>query len=552
MSLNNFFLSQNIPGSNVLRFSYESSPCNVLVDEGTEISAAKSTIAETDKSASIRPKPAATSSTSASQSSPSSSSTLSTTSQSTGGKRTLTPTRLNKFKRNRRHIIDLNVHHPGNDKSDSFQTSTSSSSLSSTSTTSSTTPTNSIDFSLHASSTPFDINVPNLSSSISSSSPFTLSPLESNSNFVEFDNDGKIDEGESSDGGGFINRINGSSGVEEFLMTNTTGDIDSMLLLVGDENEVSFDAVTHATNNEFELSETNFGDANSELTTEYDGSVTEVFDESEDDGILQNDSPSLISYGHGDVNFVGLDKPVGVDTMYQNANEEIEIHTLDSNKKSKPNSDANDIDQFPYIDTHNPDRIRYEVHDINSINRNDLSHEAQSTKRILVNVSIATDDGSGTEKHAVYTLHVSVPAGPDYQPKTLNANSEGTLPNKHNSPIVDSSHVCPMEPPPVPPCLCNCDQFCRNFSGIEDDDRKTEEAIATTVSDTFDVSDTSTASDAFSSTTTDETVTEEEEEERSCLESKDIPTVLILEGERLSRFFRLRLNNRSSTNNYAV
>lgn len=541
----------------MLRFSYETNPCNVLVDEGSEISAAKSTIAETDKSASIRPKPAATSSTSASQSS--SSSTLSTTSQSTGGKRTLTSNRLNRLKRYRRDIIDLNVHHPSNDKSDSFQTSTTStSSTSSTSTT--TTPTNSIDFSLHASSTPFDINVPDSSSSISSSSPFTLSPLESNSNFVEFDNDGKIDEGESSDDG-YVNGINGSSSVEEeFPMTNTTEDIDSMLL-VGNVNEVSFNVVTHATNNELHLSETNFGDANSKLTTEFfdevrsspeydDKRIHANVEKSDDDDTLQNDSPSLVSYGHDDINFVGLDKPIGADTIYQNADEQIEIHTLDKAKNERFDVDAaNDVEQFPFIDTHNPDRIRYEVHDINSINRNDLAHETQSNKRILVNISIATDNGSGTENHAVYTLHVSVPAGPDFHPKTLDSDTnsdEGK--SRQYAPILDTSHACPMEPPPVPPCLCNCDQFCRNVTGVDDDVRIVEQPIATTLSDSLDASDTdaSTTNDAFVSSTTDETMTEEQG--NSCLESKDIPTILILEGERESLFWLVLDQSKNNSN----
>lgn len=448
-------------------------------------------------------------------------------------------TRLTRLKRYRRQIIDLNVHHPTNDKSDSFQTTTSFS----------TTPTNSIDFSLHASSTPFDINVPNSSSSISSSSPFTLSPLESNSNFVEFDNDGKIDEGESSNGGN-VNGINGSSGVEEFLMTNTTEDIDSMFL-VGNVNEVSFDVVTHATNNELHLSETNFGDANLELTTEffvelsgseYDGKIDENFDKSDDEGTVQNDSPSFISYGHGDINFVGLDQPIGSEAIYENADEEIEIHTLDSAKNERFDSRENDIEQFPFIDTHNPDRIRYEVHDINSIDRNDLMHDAQPSKRILVNVSIATDNGSGTENHAVYTLHVSVPAGPDFQPKTLNVGPDsvkGT--SKQYAPILDTSHACPMEPPPVPPCLCNCDQFCRNFSGVGSDD-KVEPPIVSTSSGLLDNSDAyeSTASDdIFTSTTTEEAITEEG---NSCLESKDIPTILILEGEMKWLIFGLCLN----------
>ncbi len=450
----------------------------------------------------------------------------------------MTSTRLNRLKRYRREIIDLNVHHPGNDKSDSFQTSTTTSSSSSSFSISPATipTTNSIDFSLHASSAPFDINVPDSSSSISSSSPFTLSPLESNSNFVEFDNDGKIDEGESSDGG-YVNGINGSSGDEEFLMTNTTEDIDSMLL-AGNVNEMSFDVITHATNNELRLSETNFGDATTEFSiessgSEYDGKADETFAKSDDDGLLQNDSPSLVSYGHGDINFVGLDKPIGPDTMYQNAEEQIEIHTLDSTKNEKFDTQANDVEQYPFIDTHNPDRIRYEVHDINSINRNDLTHETPSTKRILVNVSIATDNGSGTENHAVYTLHVSVPAGPDYyQPKTLNSgtNSEEDSSRKY-APILDTSHACPMEPPPVPPCLCNCDQFCRNFTGVGDDDHyKVEQPVETTVSNSFDVSDidaSTTTDDAFSSTTTDVTMTDQGS---SCLESKDIPTILILEG----------------------
>lgn len=372
---------------------------------------------------------------------------------------------------------------------------------------------------------------------------------------MEFDNDGEIDEGESSDDGGYANGIHGSGGSsiissstigeQEFLMTNMTEDIDSMLL-VGNVNEVSFDVITHATNNALDLSETNVDDdANSEFTTE-NVDVAEVENAPNDDTILQNDSPSLISYGHDDINIVGLGKPIGADAMYQTANDDIEIHTLDAGKKEEGNRMTSDVEQFPFIDTRDPDRIRYEVHDINSIKDNDLTHEAQSTKRILVNVSIATDNGSGTDNHAVYTLHVSVPAGPDYQIKTLDSGTGARVkesPPKRFSPVMDTSHACPLEPPPAPPCLCDCDKFCRNFTSRDEDDvRSEEEETETTVDDSFDASATEESSTNFAlpSSTTDELVTEEQERP-SCLESKDIPTILILEGETRTGFYILGL-----------
>ncbi|XP_058124762.1 teneurin-m [Anopheles ziemanni] len=76
--------------------------------------------------------------------------------------------------------------------------------------------------------------------------------------------------------------------------------------------------------------------------------------------------------------------------------------------------------------------------------------------RLLVNISIASDHGSGTVQHSVYVLQVSIPTPPEYIPKPANFEQ------------------CPPEPPPAPPCPIKCptdSQFARyRIVDIHDDD----------------------------------------------------------------------------------
>lgn len=82
-------------------------------------------------------------------------------------------------------------------------------------------------------------------------------------------------------------------------------------------------------------------------------------------------------------------------------------------------------------------------------NSSKMTHGPQ---RILVNVSIGTDTGSGTQNHAIYMLHVSVPAGTDFTSGDPTSDSNPTSDN------VDDDDVCPPKFPPAPPCPCQCSE----------------------------------------------------------------------------------------------
>lgn len=80
--------------------------------------------------------------------------------------------------------------------------------------------------------------------------------------------------------------------------------------------------------------------------------------------LLQNDDPNLIAYNEENVEFISLDK-------------------------------------------HGTKNPSYNVHDSATLNN-------KTQPRILVNVSIATDTGRGTQVHAIYQLHVEVPTESDF------------------------------------------------------------------------------------------------------------------------------------------
>ncbi|KFB41453.1 AGAP011034-PA-like protein [Anopheles sinensis] len=84
--------------------------------------------------------------------------------------------------------------------------------------------------------------------------------------------------------------------------------------------------------------------------------------------------------------------------------------------------------------------------------------DAPELPRLLVNISIASDHGSGTVQHSVYVLQVSIPTPPEYIPKPANFEEP----------------QCPPEPPPAPPCPIKCptdSQFSRyRIVDIHDED----------------------------------------------------------------------------------
>lgn len=69
--------------------------------------------------------------------------------------------------------------------------------------------------------------------------------------------------------------------------------------------------------------------------------------------------------------------------------------------------------EAPMLKQHEPS---YEMLDVTHNSSNKMHNLRAGLQRILVNVSIATDNGDGTPNHGVYTLHVSVPAGSEFIP----------------------------------------------------------------------------------------------------------------------------------------
>ncbi|XP_055907187.1 teneurin-m isoform X3 [Eupeodes corollae] len=202
------------------------------------------------------------------------------------------------------------------------------------------------------------------------------------------------------------------------------------LIEINDRSDTT--ATTNASNNSLdELSDAIGGDNVSK--TESDD-IDELM---MSDGLLPVDKSSgFVPYDNvEDVDIVKLENdPSSEDDYYKTFNKNpednslIDIKTVKSVEKpssSKPNETPNNA---PSILTLTPEHI--------------------GGKRILVNLTIATDDGTGTVNHSVYTLHVSVPAEEIVKkPPELPAPAE----------LRDPSRYCIPEPPPrIPECPCIC------------------------------------------------------------------------------------------------
>lgn len=113
--------------------------------------------------------------------------------------------------------------------------------------------------------------------------------------------------------------------------------------------------------------------------------------------MLQNDDPRLIAY---------------------NDPENVEFISLDDKSPPKSQESSNGPTNVPImvsavpLDVQQPSGVpHFVVHDAKT-----STMGIETGPRILVNVSIATDHGSGTKTHAVYMLHVMVPSGIDLNP----------------------------------------------------------------------------------------------------------------------------------------
>uniref|UniRef100_A0A182W1Z4 Teneurin-1-4-like galactose-binding domain-containing protein n=1 Tax=Anopheles minimus TaxID=112268 RepID=A0A182W1Z4_9DIPT len=91
------------------------------------------------------------------------------------------------------------------------------------------------------------------------------------------------------------------------------------------------------------------------------------------------------------------------------------------------------------------------LYHINEVNGTSSSEEGAELPRLLVNISIATDHGSGTVQHSVYVLQVSIPTPPEHMPRP--GADEPKPANFEQPPPVAQ---CPPEPPPAPPCPIKC------------------------------------------------------------------------------------------------
>ncbi|XP_058456904.1 uncharacterized protein LOC131434256 [Malaya genurostris] len=117
--------------------------------------------------------------------------------------------------------------------------------------------------------------------------------------------------------------------------------------------------------------------------------------------------------------------------------EHVEIHTLPSPVEKK-----SQIVSVPVT----PQAPIYLVHE--AAGTSEGQTEGPTLPRLLVNISIATDNGTGTVQHSVYVLQVSIPTPSEYIPKAKQSEFEQESD--------DSNRSCPLEPPPAPPCPIKC------------------------------------------------------------------------------------------------
>ncbi|XP_058053844.1 teneurin-m [Anopheles bellator] len=105
----------------------------------------------------------------------------------------------------------------------------------------------------------------------------------------------------------------------------------------------------------------------------------------------------------------------------------------------------------------------------------DESSEGQVRPRLLVNISIATDHGSGTVPHSVYFLQVSIPTPPEHMPQAPAPEPANFEQQQQQQP-----QGCPPEPPPVPPprwcppISCPTDAHLGRYRIVEDEEEELE------------------------------------------------------------------------------
>lgn len=449
-------------------------------------------------------------------------------------------------------------------------------------------------------------NIPNTVAT--APSPLLLPEPPSTDNVINgIDDDNN--NGGGGNGGGLLstneNLLNGFANVFDVTHgTNSNQDLTATATNNNSDGNETFDLITNSfdENNGFDINnnenyngnDNDDDDSNNRTSHGYrqsnnknDASESEI-----EDDMLQNDAPTIIANGQPSVEIVNLlddgehfhsppepalslasaapppsshSSPVKIDAP-ASSKDQIQIHTLpepannnNSTTKHKPifsPDTENDINKYPYIGESYPERTYYQLHDATSsnnltgqINNNspiNTHDQQQQMQRILVNISIATDSGAGTQNHGVYMLHVSVPAGPDFIPPLINTpvvrvadssvNAHENIQNDNGGNTVDDER--PPEIPPHPPCPCQCSDeiyssavntVATSTVQTHDDEPTTKMTETSTISNAEAINETPTSNldDISNEIDSNLNVTQ------SCLINQDIPTILILEGERM-------------------
>lgn len=199
---------------------------------------------------------------------------------------------------------------------------------------------------------------------------------------------------------------------------------------------------------------------------------------------------------------------------------------IDGNEipETPPNDDENERANDIFVETapsNQPPDFRM-LDDINRLT-NDSSIENQ-TQRILVNISIATDSGAGSQNHGVYMLHVAVPVGPEFM-SNIDFQNASHVHHPHTVNVTPSFHKNDDfggADSSSSPCPCDCNAALRNQWNATERESMANESTAQN-------DRTSTAPP--SSPPSPPPPPPSMEENRFCLNEQDIPPILILEGE---------------------
>lgn len=192
--------------------------------------------------------------------------------------------------------------------------------------------------------------------------------------------------------------------------------------------------------------------------------------------------PDFINYGQDNVDIVKLDSDSTnsneekTKTVYNqiDTDDDIEIHQLSDNNieitnsqersdvlKKMPKYQTNNIEiKSSDKETEQPSLILHPPLPLPPSSSSSSSTTNNEPQRLLLNITIGTDTGIGTQRQQIYVLQVAVPGGPNFHPSTP------TYEAVHDS---QNSLNCPPVPPPAPPCPCSCFDN-NNFAQNNDDD----------------------------------------------------------------------------------